>query len=286
RAGAVDFLAKEALTTEHLERAVDSALRRTSYIPADQKAVLSNIKAENETLRRITLRNMRLLKGQVMPLMAFAWRMIGGGHVAEEEREELAKKLARLTRNLTGLVDDTVITAATHKANAVAVPVDLNAIIAELVADETTGLSETRSHLKVGKLPRLVVRPAQMSMLFEELLLTAIRAGRLGQVPEIEIGAGEDPDGNPVIWMKEDGLHLSARKQILSQRFADLVEPPADTARDEHAWSLCQRIVEKNKGRFKIADNEPSGSRVLMRFPKALLADGPSGPRPDTSKVA
>ena len=172
---------------------------------------------------------------------------------------------------MTGLIDDTVITSATHKANEVPVPVDLGALIADLANDETNGLNSTSAHLRVGALPKLTARYSHMAMLFEELLLTAIRSSRLGEVPEIDIGAGVDPQGNPIIWIKEDGLSLSARKQAMGQRANDLIEPPADLARDENSWSLCQRLVEKNNGRFKITTDDKVASKVLIWFPKEML---------------
>lgn len=273
RSGAADYLAKDELTTESFDYAVESALRRSAVLPADQSARLSNLQAENDTLRRISLRNMRLLKAQAMPLMAFAWKMAKSDEIADDERDVLVKKLSRLTRNMTGLIDDTVITSATHQANEVAVPVNIGKLITELANDDTNGLSSSSAHLRVGQLPILKARYSHMAMLFEELLLTAIRSSRLGKVPEIDVGAGVDPEGNPIIWLKEDGLSLSARKQAMAGRVQDLVEPPADLARDENSWSLCQRLVEKNNGRFKIASDDESASKILIWFPKDMLLD-------------
>ena len=271
RSGAADYLAKDELTTETFDTAIESALRRSAVLPADLSARLSNVQAENDTLRRISLRNMRLLKAQAMPLMAFAWKMAQSGEIPDEDREILVKKLSRITRNMTGLIDDTVITSATHQANEVAVAVNLGALIADLANDETNGLKNSSAHLRVGQLPILRARYSHMAMLFEELLLTAIRSSRLGKVPEIEIGAGVDPEGNPIIWLKEDGLSLSARKQAMGQRVEDLVEPPADLERDENSWSLCQRLVEKNEGRFKITSDSETASKILIWFPKEML---------------
>ncbi|MEM7056180.1 MAG: response regulator [Pseudomonadota bacterium] len=273
RSGAADYLAKDELTVDAFDTAVESALRRTAVLPADQTARLSNLQAENDTLRRIALRNMRLLKAQAMPLMAFAWKMAKSNEIPDEDRDALAKNLSRLTRNMTGLIDDTVITSATHRANEVTVAVNIGKLITALANDETNGLNSSSAHLRVGQLPILTARYSHMAMLFEELLLTAIRSSRLGKVPEIEIGAGVDPDGNPIIWLKEDGLSLSARKQALAGRVQDLVEPPADLSRDENSWSLCQRLVEKNKGRFKIAQDDENASKILIWFPKEMLVD-------------
>ena len=109
-----------------------------------------------------------------------------------------------------------------------------------------------------------------MVMLFEELLVNAVRTARLGVAPEIELGAGVDPQGNPVIWMTENGLPLSSRKQSLGAQSADLVGPGENAGMDPHVWSLCQRLAEKNRGEFRITGYGEQGCRVMIRFAREM----------------
>lgn len=271
RVGAADYLTKEDLSVEAFDQAVENALKRGQARNADNSAMISNLQAENAALRRIALRNMRLLKSQVMPLLSFAWRMLKGKQLEDAEKPTIAKGLEKATRTVTGLIDDTVITSATHKLNDAPEPVELNAMVKEIVQDDAGEISTSRAHIKVGNLPVLSANRAQMAMLFEELLVSSVRCTRFGQVPEIEIGSGTDPDGNPIIWMTEKGLQLSARKQMLSANAMELGADPSPTPRDPHSWSLCQRLVEKNGGAFRIAENNTVGSKVMMRFPKTSL---------------
>ena len=272
RAGAADYLVKDNLNSEIFDQAVENAMRRSQASAPDQMAIISNLQSENETLRRVSVRNMRLLKGQAMPLMSFAWRMLRGDAIEQDQRATEAKGLARITRNVTGLIDDTVIVSATHRAQETDEPVNLNDVIERIVRDDLGEIENSRAQIRVGDLPVLNARASHMTMLFEELLLTAVRAGRLGKVPRIEIGAGTDPDGNPIIWMKENGLQLDARKQSISEKFSELNSTPDSNVRDELSWSLCQRLVEKNDGQFKISETTGSGTKLMMRFPKSRLA--------------
>ena len=271
RSGAADYLRMPELTAEMLDQAVESALQRSGGRQADQLAQISNLQAENETLRRIAARNMRLLKGQTLPLMSLAWRMLNGEQINMEDRTRYAKGLGRITRNVSGLIDDTVIVAATHKAQDHEEDVDIGGLIDEILRDDLGEISNSRAHVVTGPMPVLRARRGQMQMLFEELLLTAVRNGRIGRVPEIEFGADPDADGNPVIWMVEKGLQLSARKQALAQR-ADIFDlQPGGTLQDAHSWSLCQRLVERNDGQFRISEPEKNASRIMMRFPRRML---------------
>ena len=273
RAGAADYLAKEELSTEVFDQAVENALKRSSARTEDQSQTIAQLESENSALRRIALRNMRLLKAQVMPLMSFAWRMLRGDKIAEGDKPRISKGLAKVTRGATGLIDDTVITSATYSHDNKAEPVDLSELVQQVVQEDLGELKDSRAHIRVGPLPTLTARRAQMSMLFEELLLTAIRSGRLGRVPEVEIGASKDPEGNPIIWLTERGVQLSARKQRMAHRISELDASPEDSAKDENSWSLCQRLVEKNEGQFKIAENTDQGCKLMMRFPKSAVVE-------------
>lgn len=272
RLGAADYLSKDELSTEIFDRAIENALRRSTARAADRDALVSNLSEENAALRRIALRNMRLLKGQLMPLLAFAWRMLRGDTLHPDERMRCAKALSRVTRTATGLIDDTVIVAATHTANAVDEPVDLQALVDGIIADDLGEIAASRAHIRVHDLPVIRAREAQMRMMFEELILTAIRTAPLGAAPEIEFGAAMDPAGDMIIWMVEHGLQLSARKQALSAQVSDLANPFEEVGRDAHSWSLCQRIAEKNDAQFRVAETEDSHTRIMIRFPKDRLA--------------
>lgn len=271
RAGVADYLVKDDLSTEVFDQAVENALKRSSARVADQTATISNLQVENATLRRVALRNMRLLKAEALPLMAFAWRILRGEPLRQEDHAKHTKGLTRITRTITGLIDDTVITAATHRANDTEDLLDLKDIVQSLIEDDLGEIADSRAHIIVHDLPKIRARFSHISMMFEELLVSAVRSGRLGKVPEIVISSSVDPDGNPVIVFSENGLQLSARKQSLAARVSDLGGTVSDLRRDENSWSLCQRLAEKNGGQFKISESNEAGSRILIRFPKERL---------------
>ena len=273
RVGAADYLTKENLSTETFDQAVENALKRSASRSADQAAIISNLQSENSALRRIALRNMRLLKSQVMPLMSFAWRMLRGDKVEDPDKQRITKGLRKVTSNVTGLIDDTVISSATYSTSDNPEPIDLSDLVQNVVQNDLGEIRNSRAHIKVGALPTLTARRAQVAMLFEELLLASVRMGQPGQVPEIEIGSGTDPKGNPIVWLADRGIQLSARKQTLGVQTSDLGGSSTENGRDEYSWSLCQRLAEKNDGEFRVTQDEDNGAKVMIRFPKSLLLE-------------
>jgi len=271
RSGATDYLVSDGLTVNGLDHAVAEATGPRGAAAVAARTRIADLRHEIIGLRRTALRNMRLLKFHAVPLLAFAWKMTAGVPVDDADQPALARRLARLTRSLTGLIDDTAILAATRHGRERPTPVDPNHLVGDLVAGDVADLRSSCAHVRCSGLPTLLARRSHMAMLFEELLANAVRAARLGVAPEIELGAGVDADGNPIIWMTENGLPLSARKQALGVQMTSLVEPDENAGLDPHAWSLCQRLAEKNRGEFRIVEDGDQGFKVMIRFAREML---------------
>lgn len=272
RNGVADYLNKNDITTEVFDNAIENALLRITNRQGASTASAEQLLEENKALRRVSIRNMRLLKGQSMPLIAYAGAAASKDNDEDGEDVVRSRRLAKIARNIVGLIDDTVIFAATHGADDTEEAVDLHDLVTGLVRDEKGEIHASHAHIRIGELPVLLAHRNQMIMLFEEMLLNGIRAGDLGHVPEISVNCARDPDGNPIIVFEEKSVSLSARKQSLKNRYGDLSTPEVDPRVDPHAWSLCQRLVEKNQGQFRIAQKSENRTRIMMRFPKHMIA--------------
>lgn len=272
RSGAVDYLNKNDVTTESFDAAIENALTRVARGDLPAAPGVDTVLDENRALRRIAIRNMRLLKGQTIPLLAFAGAAAANLTDAEDPEGEKSRRLSKIARNVVGLVDDTVIHAATYRVGEADEAVDLKSLVLDLVRDEAGEVHASHAHVDVGNLPVIIARRSQMTMLFEELLLNGIRACAAGRVPEISVKSARDPEGNPIVVFEEKSAALSIRKQNLKDQFDDLSTPETDARNDPHTWSLCQRLVEKNSGQFRIAQKDADRIRVMMRFPKHMIA--------------
>ena len=235
-------------------------------------ARLASLEAENAELRRVALRNMRLLKREVMPLLATAWRagQRGGRDGAEDFASSVSSaQLSRVTREVLGLIDDTVIKAAVHPAADRVETHDLGKIARRVIAEDRGEIRLSRGHFRIGQLPVLRVREPLISMLFAELFVNAVRNARPGQVPEIVVKATRDARGNPVVRMTEAGIPLSSRKQAMAGKG---LQGPA--GQEVYAWSLCQRLAEKSGATFGISETETGCVQISIRFPRHLAECG------------
>ncbi len=272
RSGAVDYLNKNEITTESFDAAIENALTRVSRGDVPFVPGVDSLLDENRSLRRIAIRNMRLLKGQTMPLLSFAGSAVAKMTPEDDPDGGKSRRLAKIARNVLGLVDDTVIHAATFRVGDENEAVDLGAVIRDLIGDEKSEIFTSHAHVLVGDLPVLIARRSQIIMLFEELLLNGIRSCEAGKVADISIKASRDPDGNPIVVFEEKSAALPTQKQRLKEKYEDLATPEVDPRVDPNTWSLCQRLVEKNSGNFRIAQKTPDRTRIMMRFPKHMIA--------------
>ena len=279
RAGAADSISVRSLTPEIFDQAIANALRRSGTESAGQLAQISNLEAENAALRRVTLRNMRLLKREVLPLLAFAWNARGVGGPDAPVSGERALKLSQVTREVLGLIDDTVITSGTSRALDAPEPVDLGDVARRVLEEDCGEISLSSAHFRIGRLPLLLVSKPLIAMMFEELFVNAVRNARLGFVPEITVSADEDADGNVVIRLTETGIPLSSRKQAIAAQFAESRNRES-AGEDGFSWSLCQRLAEKNGATFRISEAETGEVQIALRFPRRL-AVGMCAGRPD-----
>ncbi|MEL7468729.1 MAG: response regulator [Pseudomonadota bacterium] len=275
RAGAVDCFSLRALDVGTFDQAVENALRRGKGATADHLAVISNLEAELAGVRRTSLRNMRLLKAETLPLLNLAWQSLKTVEAEPAEHQSMARRLSRMTRTVTGLIDDTVITSATYKPLDLPAPVELGRLVEEIISDECGELHASRAHFRIGTLPVISARRSLMAMMIEEMLLNITRNNRLGHVPDIEVGCAADPDNNPILWFRDQGVPLSGRKQALAKR-ASLLGETVPVIGDSYSWSLCQRLAEKNGGEFKLSEAEDGAVRIAIRFPKSILLERPA----------
>lgn len=270
RAGAADSISIRSLTPEIFDQAIANALRRSGTESAGQLAEISNLEAENAALRRVTLRNMRLLKREVLPLLAFAWNAGGSAGPDVSDSGARALKLSQVTREVLGLIDDTVITSGTNRALDVPEPVDLADVARRVLEEDCGEISLSSAHFRMGPLPVLLVRKPLIAMMFEELFVNAVRHARPGCVPEISVSADEDAEGNMVVRLTESGIRLSSRKQAIAAQFAES-RNQGSVREDGFSWSLCQRLAEKNGATFRISEAETGEVQVALRFPARLV---------------
>ena len=261
RAGVADFLPKEQLTPELFDAAIDNALRasrRGEAAPASAPEGVGSIQSELAEMRELLTLTTDLLRDRVVPALDGGAAVPGGSGPAAGFPKVIEERELGLVGRAVNFNGD---------------PVDLAAIVERLSNKPGGPLAEGGIEVAVGTLPALYVNHVTMYQLIDSLMRNAVRYRAHDRALQIEFGSSIDANGNPIVWVQDNGRPLSARKEM-----ADLAgQHPISVVGDlpePHTWSLfglCARLVVKSRGELKINETEDGRTAIVMRFPREML---------------
>lgn len=265
RAGAVDYLAKDGLSVEAFDGSIERCLAARPVNKTDLMNEIDARRAELERLRRGTVARVQAARSSLVPVTDLAWRWVGSIDGAERRKE--AERLARISRELSGALDDTLIQATTEDSGQKEV-VDLGQIV-QTLANRTPEVADYLSIERTGELPRIPGNRAQLHMLMRELLTEALTSTPPERAPHVRVYPARDQHGAPLLCITDNGATLAERQEGLRSASdahgrADLPAPANTVAL---RLSICQRLAEANGGQLRMADAPGGGCTVMLRFP-------------------
>lgn len=275
RSGAADYLPKEEITPDLFDDAISNALKVHGPVRPTQSDYSSSAKepVRLESLRESWVEKMQILKSEILPILGMGWQIANGRALTDDDRKRLNKKVGETFKIVPGLIDDMLIDAMTElDVDLELQEVDPVAVLGELIAGNSSPFLDRFPTITIQDLPRLHARPPEIRLLFEALLSASVDACPLGCDPKVTIGSGEDPQGNAILWLRDNGLPLSVRRQALGLSIASLTESPSDRSANPYAWSICQRLIERYGGALKLSSDTNDETVVMVRFPKEMLA--------------
>ena len=151
-------------------------------------------------------------------------------------------------------------------------PVDLNAILDDVLTDLQLKIEEADAEITVRDLPRVEGDSGQLRQVFQNLLSNAIQYSG-DEPPRVEISAERD-EGTWRVSVRDHGIGIDPDdRDRIFQVFKRL------HTLDEHAGTglglaLCQRIVERHGGRIWVDSGPGTGSTFSFTLPPADAPDG------------
>jgi light-regulated signal transduction histidine kinase (bacteriophytochrome) len=177
------------------------------------------------------------------------------------------------------LINDLLTFSRVGRLNTATVEVDLNAVLADGVANIATAVEETGAQIVLPDepLPRVVGDPTLLTMLWQNLVGNAVKFHREGLAPRIVVDYEDGPEqGEWLFSVSDNGIGIN-------QEFADKVFVIFQRlhGRDAYAGTgiglaLCKKIVEYHGGAIWIDTSYTDGTRFYFTLP-ASTADDASG---------
>ena len=258
------------------------------------------LRRSNEELEKFAYIASHDLQEPLRKIQAFGDRLstrfkAGLGEQGQDYIGRMLDSAGRMRR----LIDDLLSFSRVASKLAPPAPVDLNAVVRDVLDDLEVRLTQTGGRVEVGPLPTLPADPGQMRQLFQNLIGNALKFQRPGVPPVVTVaaarrgppapsanGSGPKPAGGPSgvgsyrITVSDNGIGF---EEQYAERIFELFQRLHGRSQYEGTGlglAICKKIVERHGGAISARSCPGEGSTFIIDLPQA------TPPEPDVSHAA
>ncbi len=182
---------------------------------------------------------------------------------------------ARMQRLIDGLLTLSRVTTRAQQFE----PVDLEAVVREVIADLEVQIERVEGRVELGKLPTIQADPLQMQQLFQNLIGNALKFRRIEEPPTVKVhgrfmGGREQPrarvptsEEKCVIYVEDNGIGFEEK---YSDRVFDVFQRlhPRDVYEGTGVGlAICRKIVERHGGAIGVSSTPGKGATFEVVLP-------------------
>ena len=146
-------------------------------------------------------------------------------------------------------------------------PIDMNAMLADILAAMKFQLDEVRAEVTVEPLPRCLGDNVQTSQVFGNLLDNALKYRAPTRPLRVTI-RGTVRDGQAVYEVADNGIGIAPEHQSKVFEIFHRLNPDATTG-EGLGLTIAQRVLERQKGRISVESRTGGGSTFWVTLPAA-----------------
>jgi signal transduction histidine kinase len=184
---------------------------------------------------------------------------------AQEAQTYVAAALRGASR-MDRLIDDLLAYSRAGQRPNVMVPVDLDVIASEVLADSSAMVKDADAVVHFGPLPTVPGDPTQLRQLLQNLITNAIKFRRTDVTPEVNVTASDSGD-RWTIDVADNGIGIEPehRNEIFAM-FSRLQH--GDRPGSGIGLAICARVVANHGGRIWVVDSDGPGSTLRFTISK------------------
>lgn len=193
-----------------------------------------------------------------------------------EGRDYLARIQSAATRMRT-LISDLLEFSRLAAKGRPFLPVDLNAVVAEVLTDLETRLRETSGHVEVQPLPTVFGDALQLRQLLQNLLGNALKFHEPGQVPAVQVSAeliaGLDasgrarPGGTCRISVADNGIGFDEKYLDRVFTIFQRLHGRSEYEGTGIGLAICRKIAERHSGAITAQSRPGHGATFIVTLP-------------------
>ncbi len=147
------------------------------------------------------------------------------------------------------------------------VPLDLNALLAEVVASSKFQIDETKAEIAVEKLPASFGDRVQTGQVFANLLDNALKYRDPARPLRVRV-SGRVEAGRAILAVADNGIGIPAEHQPKVFDIFHRLNPDA-TVGEGLGLTIAQRVLERQRGKIWVESQEGVGSTFFVSLPAA-----------------
>jgi PAS domain S-box-containing protein len=151
-------------------------------------------------------------------------------------------------------------------------PVDLNALIADILSELDWQMTRENGRVEVGRLPTIQADPFQMRLLFHNLIANGLKFHRPDAPPEIKITSRSRSKKQVTVVIQDNGIGFDER--FSEQIFKPFLRLNPRTAYEGAGMGLaiCRKIVERHNGAITASGIPEHGATITVTLPRVQTA--------------
>jgi light-regulated signal transduction histidine kinase (bacteriophytochrome) len=184
-----------------------------------------------------------------------------------EEGLDYLRRMRRAAGRMSVLIEDLLRFSRVTTRAQPPEPVDLTRIAHEVASDLETAIAEAHADVRIGALPTLDADPSQMRQLLQNLIANAIKFGRPGIAPEVDLRTVKSEAGTVSFEVVDNGIGIESEYLDRIFRVFERLHPRDVYEGTGIGLALCRKIAERHGGRIDVTSTPDQGSSFRVVLP-------------------
>ncbi|MEM6662373.1 MAG: ATP-binding protein [Pseudomonadota bacterium] len=188
----------------------------------------------------------------------------------DEEDAELLSMMAATNRRMKALVDDVLGYSRLVGGEEIAEPVDLDALLSSIRVDLAADIMAASATIEIGDLPDIKGYPAQLRLLFQNLIANAVKFRAPEKSPVIEVTAEIPSDDVVEIIVSDNGIGIPEEHREGVFGLFKRLHTRSEYEGTGLGLGICRRVMHNHAGQISACDSPAGGTSFRLSFPAGV----------------